>query len=54
MKIVRASPHSSRILSNDLRLKRASPTARASSMSRMSGSMLTATENARRPYMPDE
>ena len=40
------------ILSVDLRRKRASPTDSASSMSRMSGSMLTATENASRPYMP--
>src|SRR3954464_6626602 len=52
--IVRASPHSSRIFSNDLRRKRASPTESASSISRMSGSMLTATENASRPYIPEE
>src|SRR5918996_4109196 len=54
MKIVPACEHSSRILSNDLRLKRASPTESASSMSRMSGSMFTATEKASRPYIPDE
>ena len=54
MRIVPACPQSSRILSNDLRRKRASPTESASSMSRMSGSMFTATEKARRPYMPDE
>jgi hypothetical protein len=53
-RIVRSSLQSSRILSNDLRRKRASPTDSASSMIRMSGCMVTATANARRPYMPDE
>src|SRR4051794_4444036 len=54
IRIVPACPHSSRMRSKDFALKRASPTDRASSMSRMSGSMFTATENASRPYMPDE
>ena len=51
--IVCAWLQSSRILFADLRRKRASPTDSASSISRMSGSMLTATENASRPYMPE-
>ena len=51
--IVCACEHSSFILFADLRRKRASPTDSASSISRMSGSMLTATENASRPYMPE-
>src|SRR3954464_14497600 len=45
---------SSCILAKALYLNRASPAERASSTSRMSGSMFTATANARRPYMPDE
>ena len=51
---VRSCSQSLRMRRNDLRLNRASPTDSASSMSRMSGSMFTATLNARRPYMPDE
>ena len=51
---VRSSLHSSRILRAHLRRNFASPTDSASSISRMSGSIITATENASRPYMPDE
>ena len=51
---VRSSEHSSRILRAHFRRNRASPTDSASSMSRMSGSIITATANASRPYMPDE
>ena len=53
-RIVRSCRHSLRIRLKDLRRKRASPTDSASSMIRMSGSMVTATAKASRPYMPDE
>ena len=44
----------SAIFSEHLRWNSASPTASTSSMSRMSGSTLIATENPSRTYMPDE
>jgi hypothetical protein len=51
---VRASAQSSRIFANDFALNFASPVDSASSINKMSGSMCTATENAKRPNIPDE
>ncbi len=54
MTIVLPCWRKSAIFSEHLRWNSASPTASTSSMSRMSGSTLIATENPRRTYIPDE